>query len=119
MRSVVLDDGAARGVRAQPAFVEQVYAHELTADSGGLVRARLVNDRLGLAFELEYDQRQFPSFFQWLHLREGAYAVGFEPSTHAVTGDQGARDDGTMTWLAAGESRTYSTTFRIIDAAEA
>jgi hypothetical protein len=52
-------------------FVEQVYAHELTADSSGLVRTRLVNDRLGLAFELEYDQSQFPSFFQWLHLREG------------------------------------------------
>lgn len=34
--------------------------------------------------------------------------------THAVTGDQVARDDVTMTWLAAGESRTYSTTFRII-----
>jgi len=35
----------------QPGFVEQVYAHELTADDAGLVRARLVNDRLGLAFE--------------------------------------------------------------------
>jgi Domain of unknown function (DUF4432) len=79
-----------------------VYAHSLTADADGLVRARLVDDRLGLAFELEYDQRQFPPFFQWLHLREGAYAVGFEPSTHPVTGDQAARDDGTMTWLAAG-----------------
>ncbi|HET9968122.1 MAG TPA: DUF4432 family protein [Streptosporangiaceae bacterium] len=64
-----------------------MYAHELTTDPGGLVRARLVNDRLGLAFELEYDQSQFPSFFQWLHLREGAYAVGFEPSTHAVGGE--------------------------------
>jgi len=101
----------------QSGFVEQVYAHDLTADSSGLVRARLVNDRLGLAFELEYDQSQFPSFFQWLHLREGAYAVGFEPSTHAVGGEQAARDDGTMIWLAAGESRTYSTTFRILDAA--
>jgi len=101
-----------------PAFVEQVYAHVLTADSSGLVRARLINDRLGLAFELEYDQSQFPSFFQWLHLREGAYAVGFEPSTHTVGEEQAARDDGTMTWLAAGESRTYSTTFRILDAAQ-
>lgn len=101
----------------QSGFVEQVYAHDLTADSSGLVRARLVNDRLGLAFELEYDQSQFPSFFQWLHLREGAYAVGFEPSTHTVGGEQAARDDGTMTWLAAGESRTYSTTFRILDQA--
>ena len=43
--------------------------------------------------------------------------MGFEPSTHPVRGEQTARDDGTMTWLAARESRTYSTTFRIIDAA--
>ena len=48
-------------------------------------------------------------------LREGTYAVGFGPSTHAVTGDQGARDDADD--VAGGrESRTYSTTFRIIDA---
>jgi hypothetical protein len=32
-----------------------------------------------------------------------------------VTGDPAARDDGTMTWLAAGEPRPYSTTFRILD----
>jgi hypothetical protein len=65
----------------QPRFIEQVYEHQLTSDADGRVRTRLVNDRLALAFELEHHQREFPSFFQWLHLREGAYAVGFEPST--------------------------------------
>ena len=103
----------------QPGLVEQVYEHQLTAGADGLVRAALVNDRLGLAFELEYDQRQFPAFFQWLHLREGAYAVGFEPSTHAVTGEAAARADGTMTWLDAGESRSYSSVLRIRAAASA
>ena len=101
----------------QPGFVEQVYQHRLTAGPDGLVRAALVNDRLGLAFELEYDQRQFPAFFQWLHLREGAYAVGFEPSTHDVTGEPAARADGTMTWLDAGESRSYSSVLRIREVA--
>jgi Domain of unknown function (DUF4432) len=99
----------------QPAFEEQVYQHRVTADSRHLVRAALVNDRLGLAFELEYDERQFPVYFQWLHLREGAYAFGFEPSTHAAGGELGARADGSMTWLAAGESRTYATVMRIRD----
>lgn len=103
----------------QPGFVEQVYQHQLTAGPDGLVRAALVNDRLGLAFELEYDQRQFPAFFQWLHLREGAYAVGFEPSTHAVTGEPAARADGTMIWLDAGESRRYSSVLRIREVASA
>ena len=97
----------------QKGFVEQVYEHELKPDGAGLVRPRLVNERLGVFFELEYDSAQFPAFFQWLHLREGAYAVGFEPSTHHVEGEQAARDDGTMTFLEPGEERRYSTTFRV------
>ena len=50
-----------------------------------------------------------------LHLREGAYAFGFEPSTHAVGGELAAREDGTLTWLKAGESRSYATVMRIRD----
>jgi hypothetical protein len=97
----------------QKGFVEQVYEHELTPDATGKVRARLVNERLGVFFELEYDPALFPAFFQWLHLREGAYAVGFEPSTHHVQGEPAAREDGSMTFLGPGEERRYETTFRV------
>ncbi|WP_432042979.1 aldose 1-epimerase family protein [Streptomyces cadmiisoli] len=96
-----------------PGFIEQVYEHELKPDANGLVRPRLVNERLGVYFELEFDTTQFPSFFQWLHLREGAYAVGFEPSTHRVQGEAAAREDGSMTFLAPDEVRLYTTTFRV------
>ena len=96
----------------QPGFVEQVYEHRLRPDDDGRTRARLVNPG-GMVFEVEYQQDQFPVFIQWLHLREGAYTVGLEPSTHRVSGDQAARDDGTMTWLAPGESRHYQVTLRI------
>jgi hypothetical protein len=97
----------------QKGFVEQVYEHELKPDASGKVRPRLVNERLGVFFELEYDTAQFPAFFQWLHLREGAYAVGFEPSTHHVQGEPAAREDGSMTFLEPGEERRYETTFRV------
>jgi Domain of unknown function (DUF4432) len=97
----------------QPEFVEQVYEHGLKPDATGKVRPRLVNERLGVFFELEYDAAQFPAFFQWLHLREGAYAVGFEPSTHHVQGEPAAREDGSMTFLEPGEERRYETTFRV------
>ena len=97
----------------QKGFVEQVYEHELKPDAAGKVRPRLVNERLGVFFELEYDSAQFPAFFQWLHLREGAYAVGFEPSTHHVQGEPTAREDGSMTFLEPGEERRYETTFRV------
>jgi hypothetical protein len=101
-----------------PGFVEQVYVHDLVADAQGRLAAAVVNERLSLAFQLEWNAREFPFFFEWLHLREGAYAVGLEPSTHDVAGDNAARENGTMIWLAPGESRTYHTTFTILDGAE-
>jgi hypothetical protein len=108
------EQGASRTVlpKPQPRFVEQVYEHVLTPDADGRVRARLVNDRLRLAFELNYDPAAFPAFFQWLNLREGSYAVGLEPSTHHVAGDAAAREDGSMIWLSHGEERRYETVFR-------
>jgi hypothetical protein len=95
----------------QPGFVEQVYEHVLVPDSDGRARARLVNHRLGRAFELDYDPIAFPAFFQWLNLREGSYAVGLEPSTHHVAGDAAAREDESMIWLSHGEERHYETVF--------
>jgi hypothetical protein len=103
----------------QPGFVEQVYAHELVADAHGDVRAALVNERQELAVAVEWSAAEFPHFFEWLHLREGAYALGIEPSTHAVGGDQTARDDGSMIWLEHGESRSYSTRFGVVHGIDA
>ncbi|GAA1170354.1 aldose 1-epimerase family protein [Pseudonocardia alaniniphila] len=97
----------------QKGFIEQVYEHELKPDAAGKVRPRLVNERLGVFFELEFDTAQFPAFFQWLHLREGAYAIGFEPSTHHVQGEAAARENGSMTFLEPGEERRYETAFRV------
>ncbi|GIH22770.1 DUF4432 domain-containing protein [Acrocarpospora phusangensis] len=99
----------------RPGFVEQVYEHDLLPDEHGRVRAGLVNDRLGLTFEVEYNSAEFPAFFQWMHLREGAYAVGFEPSTNAVAGEPAAREAGTLTFLEPGEERAYHTALRILE----
>ena len=68
--------------------------------------------RSGLAFELDYDPAAFPSLFEWLHLRDGNYAVGLGRPPTDVAGDAAARADGTMTWLRHGEERHYQTMFR-------
>jgi hypothetical protein len=99
--------------------VEQVYAHDVVADAHGSVSAVLVNDRLQMGLQLEWSANEFPHFFEWLHLHEGAYAVGLEPSTHAVGGEAAARKDGSMIWLGAGESRSYHTVFSVLDGAAA
>jgi Domain of unknown function (DUF4432) len=103
----------------QPSFVEQVYAHDVVAAEDGQVAVALVNDRLEFGMQLEWSIRELPHFFEWLHLHEGAYAVGLEPSTHAVSGEVAARADGSMIWLGPGEARAYHTTFTVLDDARA
>jgi len=71
----------------------------------------VINERLHMGMQLEWWATELPYFFEWLHLREGAYAVGLEPSTHDVGGEAAARADGSMIWLGAGESRSYRTVF--------
>lgn len=94
-------------------FVEQVYVHEVVGDDRGRVTTALVNDEREIAVSVSWSLAQFPGFVEWLHLREGAYTIGFEPTTRRVGGSQTGGDDGTTIWLEHGESRTYETSFRV------
>jgi hypothetical protein len=111
------------GYRTLPApkldFHEQVWQHELGAAANGEVPVALVNDRLGIGFEVTTRKDQFPCQFEWQNLQAGQYALGIEPSTHHVLGNQAARDRGEMIWLQHGEERRYDSTFRILDGASA
>lgn len=103
----------------QASFVEQVYEHELAPDHGGSCRVAILNERLEFGVAVEWQAREFPCFFEWLHLREGAYAIGVEPSTHHVEGEAAARENGSMIWLGHGESRSYHTRLSVLDSSEA
>ncbi|MCX5497412.1 aldose 1-epimerase family protein [Kaistia dalseonensis] len=107
------------GYRTLPApqfgFHEQVWQHEMTADAEGRVPVALVNDRLGLAFEVETRKEQFPCQFEWQNLQAGQYAIGLEPATNHVLGHAYARDKGELIRLKHGEERRYDAVFRIHD----
>ncbi|MBN9017865.1 MAG: aldose 1-epimerase family protein [Rhizobiales bacterium] len=111
------------GYRTMPApqlnFHEQVWQHEMKADGEGRVPVALVNDRLGLAFEVETRKDQFPCQYEWQNLQSGQYALGLEPSTNHVLGHKGARERGELIWLEHGDERRYDTVFRIHDGADA
>ncbi len=98
-------------------FHEQVWQHELGADAEGKQFVALVNDRLGLGFEVATDKAQFPCLYEWQNLQAGQYALGIEPSTNHVLGNNAARERGEMIWLQHGEERRYDSTFRILDGA--
>lgn len=111
------------GYRTMPApqlnFHEQVWQHELAADAGNEVPVALVNDRIGLGFEVTTRKDQFPCLYEWQNFQAGQYALGIEPSTHHVLGNLAARERGEMIWLEHGEERAYDSTFRILDGADA
>ena len=103
----------------QAGFREQVWQHDVAADPEGWTGAALVNDRLGLGFEVRTRKDQLPCMFQWQNLQAGLYALGIEPSSHHVLGDRAARERGEMIWLAHGETRRYDAVFRVLDGAAA
>ena len=100
-------------------FHEQVWQHELAADGAGEVPVALVNDRLGIGFEVTTRKDQFPCQYQWQNLQAGQYAVGLEPSTNHVLGHGAARERGELIWLEHGDERRYDTRFRILGSAQA
>lgn len=106
------------GYRTMPApklnFHEQVWQHEMAADVNGEVPVALVNDALGIGFEVVTRKDQFPCVYEWQNLQAGHYALGIEPSTNHVTGHGAARERGELIWLEHGEERRYDSTFRIL-----
>lgn len=103
----------------QPAFGEQVWQHELRANAQGEVPVAVMNDRLGLGFQMVTHKVQLPCAYQWQYFQSGNYAMALEPSTHHVLGDTAARDRGEMIWLQAGEGRDYALRFAVLDGAAA
>lgn len=110
------------GYRQTPAptldFVEQVWQHEMVADTAGEVPVALVNDRLGLGVEVRTRKDQLPCAYQWQNFQAGSYALGIEPSTHHVLGDNAARERGEMIWLGPQDARNYDARFRVLVGAE-
>lgn len=106
------------GYRTMPApqedFREQVWQHELAAGGNGEAPVALVNDALGIGFEVVSRKDQFPCLYQWQNMQAGMYVLGMEPSTHHVLGHQAANERGEMIWLEHGEERRYDVTFRVL-----
>lgn len=98
----------------QQRFHEQVWQHDMGADEDGEVPVALVNDRLDLGFCVTTRKREFPCQFQWQNLQAGQYAVGIEPATHHVLGNEAARERGEMIWLEHGDECRYHTCMSVL-----
>jgi len=99
-------------------FHEQVWQHEMSADEEGRVPVALVNDDLGIGFEVETRKDQFPCAYEWENLQAGHYVLGLEPSTNHVLGKAFAGERGELIWLEHDEERRYDVVFRILTNAD-
>jgi hypothetical protein len=74
----------------------------------------IINDKIGLGFEVTTRKNQLPCTYQWQDFQSGHYVMGIEPSTHHVLGNLAARERGEMIWLEHYEHRSYDTVFRVL-----
>jgi hypothetical protein len=91
----------------RPAYVEQVFEHELSAEPGSTVPVAIVNHELGVGVYELFRRDQLPHHFVWRMLGEGTYVVGIEPSTNRTSGRLDARARGELIELQPGERRAY------------
>lgn len=93
-------------------YQEQVFYHELQADSSGKVEVRLVNPALengrGLSVYWRYALSDYPVLAEWKMMGEGAYVVGIEPANCHVEGRAAERERGTLQVLQPLETRRYT-----------
>lgn len=92
---------------------EQCYYH--TNHGTGEAFAMIHNAKLGLAAIVRYDKAVFPLLCEWKCMRAGEYALGLEPTTSGVVCRPEARENGLLTYLDAGASRTFDVTIEITD----
>ena len=83
---------------------EQCYFHSCYPH-GKQAFAMLENR--GTAGIVRFDKDVLPMLCQWKNMCSGAYVMGLEPTTSGVLNRKDARENGTLSYIAPGESRRY------------
>jgi hypothetical protein len=93
---------------------EEVVLVDIEADDLGQSVCGLANRKINLAVALKFKKEQLPWFANWQHWGKGEYVTGLEPTTHPLTGQAKAREDGSLIFIRPGEVRTYELELNIL-----
>lgn len=97
---------------------EEVALIDVDADIFGDSICGLHNEKLGLAVALKFKKEQLPWLANWQHWGKGEYVTGIEPSTHPLSGQAKAREEGTLIFLQPEETREYDLELSVLTAKE-
>ncbi|MCC7203494.1 MAG: DUF4432 family protein [Phycisphaeraceae bacterium] len=95
---------------------EDVVVIDPQPDRQGVAHVGLVNARLGLGVELEYDVASLPRLTNWQHLGPaGSYVTGVEPFCGSLLGKDNDKHPKAAQWLEPGQTRSYHMTIRVLE----
>lgn len=98
---------------------EDVAFIDVDADGEGRCVTGVYNRQLGFALEIGFQKQQLPWLINWQHWGEHEYVMALEPATNPPIGQAKAREEGTLLFLAPGESRKYRLDFQILTESKA
>jgi hypothetical protein len=111
--SVALAESWDRAPVPSPEADEMVVEHVISgADAARVVT--IDNPTVGLRVSVEWDARVLPRLHQWVHCRQGIYALGIEPANCSVRGRAWDREKGDLPVLHPGEERVTWVTLAAI-----
>lgn len=94
---------------------EAVAFIDAEADTSGRCSCGLFNSKIGIAMVMRFQKKQLPWLTNWQHWGRGEYVTGLEPGTHPPIGQAKAREENSLIFLEAGETRTYDVEIEITE----
>ena len=101
-----------------PDYPEQVFYHNLKADSNGETCVALINRKIELGVAIHFNKKQLFNFTQWKQMGEGEYVMGMEPCNCYVGGRTDTRNAEVMEYLEPGEIRNFDLTVELLSGIE-
>jgi hypothetical protein len=112
----------ARFLPPTPGYSERLYFHTLRAGRDGRTAAALINRAFGggrgLGYLLRFPAAALPCFTEWKMMGQGTYVVGTEPGNVHPLPRERLRREGTLPFLAPGETRRYELEFSVLASPE-
>ncbi|MHB1274693.1 MAG: aldose 1-epimerase family protein [Candidatus Humimicrobiaceae bacterium] len=100
-------------------FKEQVFIHDIKADSNGKSSIALINESFnngnGLGLSLSFNKDNLNYLIEWKQMGEGEYVCGLEPSNCGVLGRAEERKAGRLQFIEPGEVKKYKLEFKILE----
>lgn len=93
---------------------EEVAMVDIEANNDGNCTCGIYNPTLELAVALQFKKAQLPCLTNWQHFGKGEYVTGIEPGSHYPIGQSKARENGTLIFIAPGESMQYDLSVQAI-----